>query len=322
MAKADNMLAILMLLRSRKRMTARQLAEELEIHIRSVYRCIDALCAGGVPIVSETGRDGGYFIPEHVKLDPLFFDADEQKALLHAAQFARESGYPNEEALNRAVSKIKRYADWEQCKRLEAQENHFGVVRPPVNARLISKLAQIEKAIASETALDIEYYSGYDGPFTKRTVDPYGLVHWKDKWYAVGFCHLRGEIRSFRVDRIGRIRFAGSTFQRPSSFSARDFLLGSLLPEQEAGEDDRLVSVHIEGLPQALDDLCGHWLFGHALVERTADRAHFKLDERSLYLDTPYYLLSFGGKIRIVEPPELKSCLAEIAESLLRHYRT
>lgn len=108
MSKADNMLAILSLLRSRKRMTAKQLAEELEIHIRSVYRNIDALCASGVPIVAETGRSGGYRLPDRYAEAPLFFDLDEQKALVHAAAFAREAGYPFGDALGRAVSKLKR----------------------------------------------------------------------------------------------------------------------------------------------------------------------------------------------------------------------
>jgi len=236
MAKADNMLAILMLLRARNKMTASQLAEELEIHIRTVYRCIDALCASGVPIVSETGRNGGYFIRENVKLDPLFFDAEEHKALLHAAQFVRESGYPQMEALNRAIN-------------------------------------------------------------------------------------MRGEIRSFRVDRIGRIRRTDIPFQRPAHFSAREFLLGNLLPESPAEADDQQVLVHISGSPQALDDLCAHWLFGHALVERTPSRAVFQLDERFLFAQAPHYLLSYGSKIQILQPPELKTCLAELAESLLHHYR-
>jgi len=85
---------------------------------------------------------------------------------------------------------------------------------------------------------------------------------------------------------------------------------------------DKLISVYIAGQPQALDDLCGHWLFSQTLVERTSDWAHFKLDEQSLYLHAPYYLLSFGGKIRITEPQALKDCLADIAESMLRFYRT
>ena len=72
MSKADNMLAILWLLKSRKRITAKQLSEELGVHIRTIYRNIDALCISGVPVISEIGRDGGYYIPEHIKLEPCF----------------------------------------------------------------------------------------------------------------------------------------------------------------------------------------------------------------------------------------------------------
>ncbi|CAG7651251.1 hypothetical protein PAESOLCIP111_06276 [Paenibacillus solanacearum] len=322
MSKAEHMLSILMLLRARRKMSANQLAQELEIHIRTVYRCIDALCVSGVPIVAETGRDGGYYIPGNFKLDPLFFDADEQKSLLHAAQFARESGYPYEQALNRAVTKIKRYTEAEQSRRLDAQEARVEVVHPPENAQLAPKLLAIEQAADAQTSLELDYYAGYEGAGSTRRFDPYGLVNWKDKWYAVGFCHLRGEIRHFRVDRIGGIRDAGSGFVRPPSFSARDSLLESLLPETDTGTDAYLVSVHIQGLPQAINDLCGHWLFARTLVERTPASAHFKLDEQSLYMHAPYYLLSFGGKIQILEPQDLKECLAEIAESLAQHYRT
>ncbi|WP_325050113.1 helix-turn-helix transcriptional regulator [Cohnella faecalis] len=302
MSKADNMLAILWLLKSRRRMTAKQLAEELEVHIRTVYRCIDALCISGVPIVPEMGRDGGYSIPDSIKLEPLFFDADEQKALLQAATFAREAGYPSEAALSRAVAKIKRYSNPQQLERMERHETSLDVIQPPTDPSLISLLVEIESCIDLQSSLEINYKSGYDGVINKRTVDPYGLVHWKSKWYAVGYCHLRGEIRSFRVDRMSDTLRTDNKFHRPFPFSAGEFLLGSLLSESGSELDDHLISLHIRGTPHALDDLCGHWLLGHALVERTADSAHFRLDELKLYTQVPYYLLSFGGRYELRSP--------------------
>jgi predicted DNA-binding transcriptional regulator YafY len=113
MSKADNMLAILWLLNTRRRMTAREIADTLEIHIRTVYRYIDGLCASGVPIEAEAGHDGGYRLPVHFRDIPLFFDMEEQKALVHAAVFARQAGYPFGEALDRAITKIERYASLE-----------------------------------------------------------------------------------------------------------------------------------------------------------------------------------------------------------------
>lgn len=94
MSKADHMLSILWLLKSQRRITAKQLAEKLEINIRTVYRYIDALCASGVPIIADSGHNGGYRILGQFNDAPLVFDLDEQKALIHAAAFAQEAGYP------------------------------------------------------------------------------------------------------------------------------------------------------------------------------------------------------------------------------------
>jgi predicted DNA-binding transcriptional regulator YafY len=90
MSKADNMLSILWMLKAEKRVTAKQLAVALEINIRTVYRYIDALCASGVPIVADSGHNGGYSLLHSFNEAPLFFDRDEQKALVHAAIFAKE----------------------------------------------------------------------------------------------------------------------------------------------------------------------------------------------------------------------------------------
>lgn len=105
MPKNDHMLSILWMLNSGEKLTAKQIAEKLEIHIRTVYRYIDALCASGVPIISDAGHNGGYSLLHNFIKSPLLFSMEEKKALLHAAQFAQEAGYPLSEALEQATSK-------------------------------------------------------------------------------------------------------------------------------------------------------------------------------------------------------------------------
>ncbi|MFD0716003.1 helix-turn-helix transcriptional regulator [Paenibacillus sp. GCM10027626] len=299
-------------------MSAAQLAEQLELNVRTIYRYIDALCASGVPIAAEPGRTGGYWIPEDFAEAPLFFDLEEQKALVHAAVFAQEAGYPYGEVLQRAIVKLKRFSSEEQREALNRHAPGIAVIHPPVCTAETALLQELEKAVVNYVTQSLVYQTGYGGAIQTRLVNPYGLVHWKSKWYMVGYCHLRQEVRSFRIDRIKRLSATETSFQRPAHFSARQFLLESLLSHE--GENSR-ISVYIEGSPEAIDNLCRHWLFGHALVERTEYAAEFALDELTLYTQAPYMLLSYGGKLQVTEPEELRELLAEIALALYDMYR-
>ncbi|SDI43854.1 HTH domain-containing protein [Desulfosporosinus hippei DSM 8344] len=79
MPKNDNMLAILWMLSSSKKITAKQIAEKLELNIRTVYRYIDSLSASGVPIISDSGHNGGYSLINEFHQAPLVFDIEEKK---------------------------------------------------------------------------------------------------------------------------------------------------------------------------------------------------------------------------------------------------
>ncbi|PKR84181.1 helix-turn-helix transcriptional regulator [Heyndrickxia camelliae] len=319
MSKSDNMLSILWLLKSRKQMTAKQIAEELEISIRTVYRYIDSLCASGVPIVADSGHNGGYRLLEHFHEAPLFFDLEEQKALIHAAKYAKEAGYPFGDALEAAVSKLKFYTNEEQLEKINRHSIGFDVIHSPIHTPKTRTLQLLEEAVANETTLSIEYIKGNGKEQSSRELDPYGLLFWKNKWYAIAFCHLRNEIRSFRVDRIITIEVTDLTFERPSEFSARRFFMNSILPNiQDPAE---LISVRIQGQTSAIDSLCEHWLLGHVLIERSVHDVHFKLDRDLISFYLPYLILSYGKSIQVKEPIFLKERLISITMDLNNFYQ-
>ncbi len=316
MTKADNMLSILWMLRSGKRMTAKQLAEKLEIHVRTVYRCIDSLCASGVPIIADSGPNGGYRILEGFSESPLLFDEDEQKGLIHAAVFAQEAGYPHSEALTRAVDKLKRYTNEKQLDRLERHGGGLSVIYPPVDGKYRAYLQLLEEAAGQGRTLEMEYDRGKGDSSPPRLFDPYGIVYWKGSWYAVGHCGYRGEPRSFRVDRISALRETEGRFERPASFSAKDFLLGQLLPDAGSSE---LETVKIRAREQVLNELCRHWLFGHALVERSPEEAVFRLERSTLHTYVPYFLMPYGTALSI-ESELLVRRMAEATSRMAAYY--
>ncbi|WP_410769728.1 helix-turn-helix transcriptional regulator [Fontibacillus sp. BL9] len=318
MSKADHMLSILWLLRSGRKMTAREMADKLEIHIRTVYRCIDSLCVSGAPIIADSGPGGGYRILERFADSPLLFDQEEQKALVQSSTFAREAGYPHTEALERAVGKLKLYTNEEQLHRMELHDQGVTVIYPPLEERQRSFLRQLEEGAAQGRTLEMVYDKGRSEPPISRGFDPYGIVHWKGCWYAVGFCRLRQTMRSFRVDRIVELRPSELRFERPGTFSAKAHLLGNLLPGALDGET--MVIVRIAGHEQALNELSRHWLFGHALVSRQADEAVFRLGQASLSSYVPYFLLTYGRSLKILEPLSLIETMAKVSAGIASHY--
>lgn len=317
MTKADNMLSILWMLRSGKRMTAKQLAEELEIHVRTVYRCIDSLCASGVPIVADSGPNGGYRILSRFADSPLVFDPEEQKGLIHASVFAREAGYPHSEALERAMDKLRRYANEKQLDELERHGGGLSVIYPPIDGKHRALLQVLEEATGQGRTLEMEYDRGRGEGSSKRRFDPYGIVYWKGSWYTVGHCAYREELRSFRVDRIVRLRETEARFERPEGFSAKDFLLGNLLPGSQGAAE--LETVRITAQEQVLNELCRHWLFGHALTERRPEEAVFLLERSTLMTYVPYFLMPYGTALSIGSELLVRK-MAEAGAKVTAHY--
>lgn len=317
MAKSDYMMSILWILQTRQRTTARELAEELEISVRSVYRYIDSLCASGVPIIAETGHRGGYRLMEHFQSAPLLFDPDEQKSLVQAAQFAQDAGYPFADTLNRAISKLKTYIGPDQLQHVQLHENRIGVITPS-SKRFEDTLQLLSQCAAEGLTLIMTYAKSHQGAAAERLLDPYGLVQWKGNWYVVGYCHQRGEIRSFRVDRIQTISATEQTFAHPESFSASRFFMNSLLPGSK--EEPHLINVRITGQEQALNELGRHWLFSHTLVKSENGEILFRLTEESIQTFAPYFLLSYGRAIRILEPESLQRRMVEVLTGMLHHY--
>lgn len=320
MAKNDNMLVILWMLNSGAKITAKEIAEKLEINIRTVYRYIDSLCASGVPIVSESGQNGGYSLLNNFIQAPLVFEMEEQKAFLQAAAFAKEAGYPFSEALNRATEKLKLYSNQEQVNILNRHLVGFDVINREIAPSLKEVLEKLEYSVAYENSVEIEYRSTREEQPCPRVIDPYGIIHWNNKWYVIGFCHLRDSIRSFRVERIVRIKQTQMTFKRPEAFSAKEIFMQNLLPEYTS--KNGMVSLIIRGRAEALDDLCIHWFLGHYLKERTSNQAIFVVNEEVILKYVPYMLLSYGKAIQVIEPQSLKQKLVSVASELMEYYQT
>ncbi|WP_019637801.1 helix-turn-helix transcriptional regulator [Paenibacillus fonticola] len=318
MAKWDNMLSMLWMLRSGRKLTAAQIAGNLEVSIRTVYRYIDALCASGVPLVAESGHDGGIRILESFEETPLFFNAMELRVLVDAYKFAQGAGYPYTDELESALKKVENGLHEEQRHTLFQQTTGLDVIssaRPP---SVILWLRDLEQAAKEGRTVCITYCKANAKQADEREVDPYGLVYDRNEWYIVAFCHRSQEVRTFRVDRITRLETTEARFETPEGFSASAYFRNQSDRDREA--DGPLTAIRIEGEPEALNAVCGHWHLRHYLTERTDQEARFLLDIPTMNKYLPKYLMTFGTAIRVREPLELKKQIRKLAGEIAKHY--
>jgi predicted DNA-binding transcriptional regulator YafY len=318
MAKADNLLAVLWLLKSHRRLTAAQIAESLEMSIRTVYRYIDALCASGVPVIADTGADGGYRLPDSFRSTPLFFEATELVALFQAAQFARQAGHPYTGALETALTKVQRNLAPEQAAELEKHAAAITVTgweRPP--RPVAPWLPALEQAVADSVTVELAYRKPEDENATRRLVDPYGLMFRAGLWYVVGHCHLRGGVRDFRVDRIEGLTRTEARFRRPEGFALESRYGDDWIKQRRQTGD--LIPVRISGKPGAVAALCDHWYLRHFVVEQAPREALLHIDPIGRQHTAPT-LLPYGTAIRVTEPADLREELRRLALTWAQHH--
>jgi len=319
MAKIDNMMSILWMLSSDKKVTAKEISEKLEINIRTVYRYMDTLCAGGVPIISDAGHNGGYTLLNNFVEAPLFFHTEEQTALLHAAMLAKEAGYFLNEELDKATSKIKMYSNQEQEKVLNQHLAGFEVIKPIGKSSVESLLKKLENNIVNKLSVEIKYRTGGEEKSKERRIDPYGIVYWNNNWYLIAFCHLRNEIRNFRVDRIISNMDTENAFNLPKLFSPSKFFMKTLLEYKE--DKQGLKPLIIGGKANALDNLCQNWFLAHHIKERNSNEVIFLIQEEVIYKYVPNLLIPYGKSIEIIEPLNLKKKMIEALKELIEYYQ-
>jgi predicted DNA-binding transcriptional regulator YafY len=194
-----------------------------------VRRYVVTLEELGIPITTERGRDGHYLLVAGFKLPPMMFTHDEALALAVGLQAARGIGLAEAHvAVSGALAKLERVMPPNLKRRVRAigETVAIGLTRstPPGDNRALGTLSE---AAQTETRVHLCYRSR-PGEETERDFDAYGLAYRGGCWYAMGWCHLRHGLRSFRLDRIQSVRLGGDRFTRPEGFDALAHLVQSV----------------------------------------------------------------------------------------------
>jgi predicted DNA-binding transcriptional regulator YafY len=215
-------LAVLELLQSHGRMAGPELARRVGVDVRTLRRYIVVLEELGIPITSERGRHGAYLLVPGFRLPPMMFTNDEAVALSIGMIAARGLGLADAApAVESAQSKLARVMPEGLKRQVRAISDTVKVDlrqaanTPASNAALITLTA----AAQAQQRVHLCYRSGA-GEDSERDFDPYGLAFSGGAWYVLGWCHLRRDLRSFRLDRVQLVTALPKSFLRPDGFDA------------------------------------------------------------------------------------------------------
>lgn len=215
MRRADRLFQIIQYLQGRKLVTAKQLAERLEVSERTVYRDVQDLMLSGVPIEGEAGV--GYMLRAGFHLPPLMFSPEEMEALITGARLVKSWGGDKlAMAADQAIAKIEHILP----PKLKQEIGDTRLFAPGFHSysRHTVQMDALRTAINKRQVLRIEYLKE-DGQASAREVWPLGLFFWGAVWTLAAWCELRSDYRNFRIDRIQNLREVDRKFEETSEIS-------------------------------------------------------------------------------------------------------
>ncbi len=316
--RADRLVSIMLLLQTRHRMTAGELAAELEVSERTIHRDMEALSGAGVPVFAERGVYGGWSLLEGYQTRLTGLKASEIQALFvsNPARLLADLGLEqaSEVALMKLLAALP--AIYRQNAESVQQRIYVDTAGWKRSTEDVSFLPVLQTAVWDERQVRIIYQRG-DDVSVERLVDPLGLVAKGSIWYLLG--GVGGELRTFRISRVREVTLLDEACQRPIDFdlaaywqeSAREFVAN--LPVYPA-----TLRVTAAGLERMR-----WWRFARIVQVGQVNAegwsqvdVHFELPEEACE-----YVAGCGGMVEVLAPDELRTAVIERAVGTLRLYQ-
>lgn len=298
----DRLIQIVFLLLRHENITAKQLAEELCVSTRTIYRDINILSIAGIPITSQKGYGGGLSLLQGFSLDKSYFTQEEQKNIIQALQILKSSNYPNaDKSLNKIAGLFSHnlQSEW-----LEIDFSYWG---SPEKER--NNITVLERAIINKYVITFTYFNA-ELTITNQIVEPLKLVFKSHAWYLVAYSKRKNDIRTFKMSRIRELQITDQLFERELP---KDF---SITPVYKEEYNTPIFILHFSEK------------IAYKVYDEFQEKYIKKLDDGTLEVTFRYqlsdwtflYLLSFGEYVEIIEPVEARNILKEKAKRISAMY--
>lgn len=307
--------ALITVLRSGRRYSTGELARKFAVVPRTIYRDLQALGQMDVPVVSDHGR---YWILESYSFKPIQLTAEEAFAMVTALDFARRNrALASKAAAQSALEKLRAVMPSSQRDAVAGLEDTFVV--EPLPAHAVPSLpgieATIHSAVQGEHPVRITYQALSASEPGTRIVEPYGLAYRGPALYLIGFCRLRQERRTFRVNRILKAEVLPAVCKRPKGFDLEDYL-----SEVWGIEDGPVLKIKLRfGKPVAALARDTVWHPKQKCTDQPDGSVILELETRGLN-EVARWLAGYGGAVAVLAPPELQQAVAKLGGEIAALY--
>ncbi len=308
--KSDRVMNVLVVLLEGKRVRAQDIADRLEVSVRTVYRDIDTLCAAGIPVRSIGGVKGGIELMPGYRLEGRMFSPAEHSALL--AGLSNLSAMLHTDALACTLSKLRGFLPEGKAAEIECRAAQIVIDPEPWlgDGRTKRTLECVETALEMHRLLDFSYMDRF-GNRTERTAEPYRLVLKGDQWYFQGYCLLRNDYRLFRLSRMMDVQM------REEGFLPREAPKPDLDGEEIAASlrTEITLRVHVSAIDRVME---------YCAFDRFTPDGDEHYLVRFPFIDREYYydrLLFFGDRCECVAPAHVREKLRQRIQCLAELYK-
>jgi len=311
--RADRLVAALLVLQQRGRVTAAELAAELEVSLATARRDLEAMASAGIPVYPQSGRGGGWALVGGARTDLSGLTADETEALFLLIGPAAGVSEEAKAALRKLVQALP------HTFRTQARAAASATLVDPTRWGEVERqppavLEVLRSAVVRSLRVDLDYRNAR-GERTTRRVDPWGVVDKDDTWYLLAGTP-RGQ-RTFRVERVLSAELTDEVFARPDDLVLQT-AWDQVVREVEERRSRTWTTVLVEG---RFSDILAHQFGRH--VTRRGDAADGRVRLRlgaPTALDLARNLAGWGGLVEVLDPPEVRDQLARIGAELTTSY--
>lgn len=309
--KIDRLVAIIMILLEREKISAKELADQFEVSVRTIYRDLDAINQAGIPILTTFGPGGGAEILKTYKVEKRLFSTSEIATLLMALG-SIQSNLPSGEIIA-ALAKVKGMISPEQQKEIDLKAGQIKIdLSPWLHAGgLTEGIEAIKLAMEKQRLLCFDYRD-IRNQQSRREIEPYRLLLKENTWYIQGYCLTRKGFRTFKLLRMQNLRILEQTFD-----------LREVSPEllEEGGfQDKKLVLAKLKIHEEIRDEIVAR--FGPSCLTPIGN--DYAIADVQIPADdlACRYLLGFGNRCICLAPEELREKMRSLSAEISKFYET